>query len=425
MVQNIRIEDFSYDLPESQIALHPLEKRDECRLLLRTPEGRLYHRNFKELPGLLPPGCMVVCNDTKVINARMIFYKESGAAIEIFLLEPLMPADYALNFQSKNSCRWKCLVGNLKKWKGGEIIIRLKTSDETSEESLIELKAKRIRDLSEGGCEIEFLWDADLSFGALLETAGKIPIPPYLNREAEESDVSDYQTIYAEVKGSVAAPTAGLHFTPEVFEDMSAHSITVEKLTLHVGAGTFKPVKSETIGGHDMHSESFIITRHLVERLIDQKLDGNRVVAVGTTSVRTLESLPFIGNSLLDDIDAPLHLDQWMAYKDDRKDFDTIKALEAILTRMDRDKTNSLTASTAIMIAPGFRWRITDIMVTNFHQPQSTLLLLVSSFLGGATGKEPWRLMYEEALEEAYRFLSYGDACLLFRGNETDMAEDS
>lgn len=406
MVKDISINDFDYSLPEERIPLHPLSNRDECKLLVRSPKGEIYHRIFKELPDLLPPGSLMVCNDTKVINARMIFQKETGAIIELFLLEPVVPSDYALNFQSRKSCVWKCLVGNSKKWKEGKIHISVPVD---GEDSLV-LYAKRIIGLPEGSSEIEFTWDnPDFTFGQILELAGKIPIPPYLNRESEESDIEDYQTVFARVKGSVAAPTAGLHFTPKVFENLEGHGVEVGKVTLHVGAGTFRPVKSDTIGEHPMHSEPFSVSRDLIQKLIDWKSTGRPVTAVGTTTVRTLESLPYIGRAIREENHNPFVVTQWDPY--DFKDFDTMEALRNILELLDRDKADSLTASTSIMIAPGFKWRITDAMVTNFHQPKSTLLLLVSSFLGG----DYWKKMYEEALDNDYRFLSYGDACLLLR----------
>ena len=404
MVKDIHIEDFDYNLPEERIPLHPLEKRDECKLLLRSPRGKIYHRIFKQLPDLLPPGCLMVCNDTKVINARLSFHKETGAAIELFLLEPLCPSDYALNFQSRASCIWKCLVGNSKKWKEGEIYVKIPVGEKT----ILQLKASRLKSQEDGSSEIEFSWDnPDFTFGQIIEHAGKIPIPPYLNRDTEESDLEDYQTIYARVKGSVAAPTAGLHFTPEVFEGIEAHGTKVSKVTLHVGAGTFRPVKSDTIGEHAMHSEPFSVSRSLIEELIKLKSTGCSVIAVGTTSVRTLESLPYIGNAIAKGDTNPYVVTQWDPYTGE--EFDTVEALKNILKKLDKEESGHLTASTSIMIAPGFKWRITDGMVTNFHQPKSTLLLLVSSFLGG----EEWKVLYREALSDNYRFLSYGDACLL------------
>ena len=402
MVKDIHIEDFDYCLPDEQIPLHPLEKRDECKLLVRSPEGRIYHRVFKELSHLIPPSALMVCNDTKVINARMAFHKASGANIELFLLEPLFPSDYALNFQSRQTCNWKCLVGNSKKWKSGEVYAEIEDEGEP-----VKIQAIRTSIGEDGSSEIEFYWNNPLyTFGRLLELNGKIPIPPYLNRESEECDLEDYQTVYANVKGSVAAPTAGLHFTPEVFESLLAHNIKVEKVTLHVGAGTFRPVKSETIGDHSMHQEPFTVNRELVKQLLAHKKEGKPVIAVGTTTVRTLESLPYIGKAILEGKENPFMINQWSPYTGE--DFDTLESLQAILDRLDSDSSEVVTAYTSIMIAPGFKWRITNGMITNFHQPKSTLLLLVSSFLGG----DEWRSVYDSALKNSYRFLSYGDACL-------------
>ena len=415
MTSEIRIDDFNYELPENRIAVHPLSRRDECKLLLRSPQGNLYHRIFKELPDLLPPGVMLVCNDTKVINARLLFHKESGASIEIFLLEPEMPSDYALNFQSKGCCRWKCLVGNLKKWKDGGIYCEVPS---INSDKVTRLQAYRISDLEKGGVIVEFRWDSDLNFSQLIEEAGKIPIPPYLNRESEESDLTDYQTIYAHIKGSVAAPTAGLHFTESVMQGLEAHNVPVERVTLHVGAGTFRPVKSETIGDHEMHSEPFTVSRQLIGKIIQWKKEGRPVCAIGTTTVRTLESLPYIGNSLFKGIKNPYHVNQWDPYSG-RNDFDTVEALQFLSDYLEKTNNETLTAGTSIMIAPGFRWRIVDGMVTNFHQPKSTLLLLVSSFLGNRDNNyEAWKEIYEEALRKDYRFLSYGDACLFINGKE-------
>ena len=404
MVKEIQIDRFDYSLSEERIPLYPLEKRDECKLLVSAPSGAIYHRKFKELPDLVPPGSLLVCNDTKVINARLLFHKDTGAVIELFILEPLSPSDYALNFQSRKSCVWKCLVGNSKKWKEGKISIDLPIEDEVK----LRLYAMRLRNLEDGASEIEFSWEnPDFTFGQILEQAGRIPIPPYLNRESEKSDDENYQTVYARVKGSVAAPTAGLHFTPSVFEGLVAHGVDTAKVTLHVGAGTFRPVKSDTIGDHPMHAEPFTVEKSLIEQLIKWKREGRPVIAVGTTTVRTLESLPYIGYHILYGTRYPFTVDQWEPYSSEK--FDTIDALKAIVEKMEEENLKSLTASTSILIAPGFEWRITDCMVTNFHQPKSTLLLLVSSFLG----ERDWRKLYDAALKENYRFLSYGDACLL------------
>lgn len=412
MVKEIRIEDFDYVLPDEKIPRHPLAARDTCRLLMCRPDGKSAHRKFRELPDLLPPAAMLVCNDTKVINARLTFRKPTGSRIEIFLLDPIDPADYVLTFQSKGKCVWNCMVGNLKRWKEGEL--KMTITPEGCHEP-VTLSASRLYPTEGNTFAIQFSWDnADVTFASVVDAAGFIPIPPYLKRDSEESDLSDYQTVYADAKGSVAAPTAGLHFTQEVFDNLKAHNIRVGKLTLHVGAGTFQPVKADCIGDHPMHTETFHITRRLLKDLISQKERKLPLCAVGTTSVRTLESLPLLGMQIAKG-DTSLHIGQWLAYEDEAIASDTLDSLKTLLKYIEESGEEGLTASTAIMIAPGFRWRMTDIMVTNFHQPQSTLLLLVSSFLGGDGKNELWRKLYEEALNSDYRFLSYGDACLLFR----------
>ncbi len=412
MVKDIKIADFNYELPDERIPRHPLQQRDSCKLLLSRPDGIISHRRFSELAGLLPPGSMLVCNDTKVINARMTFHKQTGSRIEVFLLEPEDPADYVLSFQTRGRCVWNCLVGNLKKWKEGPLTMEIYPE---GVDSPVTLSAIRLNSTEGKSHSIEFSWDnPEVTFASVVDAAGYIPIPPYLKRESEESDLSDYQTVYADAKGSVAAPTAGLHFTPAVFDDLAAHNIPVGKLTLHVGAGTFQPVKSENIGDHPMHTEVFSVSRKLLQQLIAQKESGRPLVAVGTTSVRTLESLPYIGQRLSEG-DESLHVDQWWAYEDWAEEINTVEALREIDRWMENNGKETMTASTAIMIAPGFRWRMVDVMVTNFHQPQSTLLLLVSSFLGEKDGEPRWREIYDEALANDYRFLSYGDACLFFK----------
>lgn len=418
MVKDIKIEDYDYNLPDDRIPRYPMSKRDDCKLLVRTGDGNIYHHYFKELPDLLPPGSMVVCNDTKVIKARLTFYKSSGAAIEIFLLEPLMPSDYALNFQSIEKCVWKCLVGNLKKWKDGDL--ELSIPDE-SRHSIINLYARKLERLTETGVAVEFHWNnSEISFSQLIESAGIIPIPPYLHRDSEESDLSDYQTVYAQVQGSVAAPTAGLHFTPEVFKGLENHDVKVAKLTLHVGAGTFRPVKSETIGDHEMHSERFAVDINLIESIYEWMRSGKPIVAVGTTTVRTLESLPYIAEAIRRKENHPYHLNQWKAYADPYEDFVATDSLKFLINHMRENNVHEINASTSIMIAPGFKWNVVDAIVTNFHQPKSTLLLLVSSFLKeGNENSEAWRKVYDEALQNNYRFLSYGDASLLFIKNKS------
>ena len=415
-VKNIRIADFDYPLPDHRIARHPLAQRDACRLLVSLPDGDIQHTSFDRLPELLPARSLLVCNDTRVINARMEFRKQTGSRIEIFLLEPLVPNDYLLMFQSKGSCRWNSLVGNLKRWKENPL-----TKILDIEGRQITLEAYRLEPLPGNGHAVEFRWDdPQLTFAEIIEAAGYIPIPPYLKRESEASDSDDYQTIYARFKGSVAAPTAGLHFTPELFNRIREAGITIAPLTLHVGAGTFQPVKSEEIGGHPMHTETFSVSRNLIRDLIQAIREKRSVTAVGTTSVRTLESLPYLGAAIAAG-DTSLKVEQWWPYDDNcpNPPSDTLEALEAIESYMQLNNLPLLTAATSIMIAPGFRWRITEAMVTNFHQPESTLLLLVSSFLDrnrtlSADEKPRWRVLYDQALSLEYRFLSYGDACLLF-----------
>lgn len=419
MVKDILIKNFDYPLPDQRIAKFPLQCRDACKLLVAHASGNdpvIAHHHFSDLPALLSPGSILVCNETRVINARLDFRKPTGSRIEIFLLEPSNPADYAVSFASISSCRWSCLVGNLKRWKSGDLS---KLLDIPGVDAPVALTARLLGEMPGKAREIEFSWDnPSVSFATIVEAAGNIPIPPYLNRPSQESDQSDYQTVFSRVQGSVAAPTAGLHFTDSLLDALEKNGIHKVPLVLHVGAGTFQPVKSDVIGEHPMHTESFSVTRPLLEALISAISDGRDIVAVGTTSVRTLESLPWLGH-LIASGHKSHHVGQWLAYENP-DDFDTIEALRTLLTEMDRLDADSLSASTAIMIAPGFNWRIVNRMVTNFHQPQSTLLLLVSSFLEDAHAIAPdaipvWRRIYQEALDGDYRFLSYGDACLFSR----------
>ena len=406
-IKNIRIEDFDYPLPDDRIARHPLADRAACKLL-EYADGKVTHHVFCRLPDLIPSGTLLVMNNTRVINARMEFFRSTGARIEIFLLEPIDPRDYAVAFQTRHRCTWQCMVGNLKKWKEESLEKILTIGDRQ-----VTLRATRREALPGNSHAVEFEWnDESITFASIVEAAGAIPIPPYLKRESEESDSSDYQTVYSRIQGSVAAPTAGLHFTPELLDELRAHGVETREVTLHVGAGTFQPVKSDDIGSHPMHTEVFEVELALVRTLCDALESGRRVMAVGTTTVRTLESLPILGMQLMRG-DTSLKVNQWEAYSDEALATDTLDALHALREYMERGGEERLTASTAIMIAPGFKWRIVSGMVTNFHQPQSTLLLLVSSLLDGGNLKDPaWRRIYEEALGHGYRFLSYGDACL-------------
>lgn len=419
-VGKIRIEDYDYPLPEDRIALHPLSQRDSCRLIVSRPDGGIEDRIFSELPELIHAGTLMICNETRVINARMEFHKETGGRIEIFLLEPSVPSDYVLNFAQRNSCVWNCMIGNLKKWKGEDLTRELEVEGNRV------LLTARLLPLAEGENpsatrRVEFLWDnTEVTFASIVEVAGNIPIPPYLKRASEASDLEDYQTVYSRVQGSVAAPTAGLHFTPELFSRLEDKGINIRKVTLHVGAGTFQPVKSEEIGNHPMHTERIHVEIDVIKDIADALERGRPVAAVGTTSVRTLESLPML--ALLSrrypvaDADA-MHVPQWFAYNREIEAENTLSLLRELIARMENAGLDSITASTAIMIAPGFKWRIVNTMITNFHQPQSTLLLLVSSFLElmNKGGNRRWVEIYDHALAKDYRFLSYGDACLFFR----------
>lgn len=406
MVKDIRIADYNYELPDGRIARHPLSQRDACKLLVSRHSGEIRHDEFFNLPDYISTGSLIVCNDTRVINARIKFEKSTGSKIEVFLLEPICPEDYVLMFQTRTSCRWSCLVGNLKRWKQNPLVKMLSVDGRD-----VLLTALRKEALPGNAHDIEFTWDDDsLTFASIIDAAGSIPVPPYLKRESEQCDTDDYQTVYASIKGSVAAPTAGLHFTEELFTALRNKGAEIKTVTLHVGAGTFQPVKSEAIGDHPMHTEVFTVSRDLVEALISSLKEGSSITAIGTTSVRTLESLPYVGRHIMEERN-DIGVSQWEAY-DVANSFNTIEALKALADYMNAKGLATITASTSIMIAPGFPWRIVDAMVTNFHQPESTLLLLVSSFLGAdSDGKERWRKLYDAALADSYRFLSYGDAC--------------
>ena len=389
---DIHIKDFSYELPDDRIAKYPLAERDTSKLLVYN-KGNISHDIFRNLTAYLPQGALMVYNNTRVIQARLFFQKESGARIEVFLLEPHAPRDYEQIFQAHGVCEWKCLVGNSKKWKTGAL--RLCTASENDD---IDLQVERVDD-----SVCRFLWKGDMSFAELLERVGELPIPPYLNRHSEPNDKITYQTVYARIKGSVAAPTAGLHFTDRVLHDIDALGIEREEVTLHVGAGTFKPVKSETISGHEMHSEFISVKRSTIERLIAH---GGRAVAVGTTSVRTLESLYYLGVRAYNH--QPLtEVEQWEPYETSPS-LTAVEALEALLAWMDENGHDVLHTSTRIIIVPGYSYHIVERLITNFHQPQSTLLLLVSALIGN-----DWHKVYDYALSHEFRFLSYGDSSIL------------
>ena len=401
--KEIRIETYDYLLPEGRIAKFPVPRRDASKLLVYK-DGKVSESVFNRLPEFLPEDSLMVFNNTKVIQGRILFRKETGAVVEIFCLEPLFPHDYQLIFQTAGNCEWKCLVGNAKRWKGGALKKELFVGGEKVFLSAVQTK-------SDGDAfSVAFEWDnPHVTFADLLDSGGILPIPPYLNREAEESDKTTYQTVYSKIKGSVAAPTAGLHFTEDTFLSLRAKNISVEEVTLHVGAGTFKPVKSETLEYHSMHTEFVTIHRTTVEKLLEY---GNRVIAVGTTTVRTLESLWYLGGMVIRRPSlAPedLVVTQWQPYNESPCNAGTNGRLDALLRYMDERGEDRLAFNTGIMIAPGYTFRIVKTMITNFHQPQSTLLLLVDAFLKGR-----WREVYAYALANGFRFLSYGDSSLLF-----------
>lgn len=416
--KNIHISDYNYDLPDDRIAKFPLKERDHSKLLVYN-HGTVSDDVFYNLPKYLPKGALMVFNNTRVIQARIHFRKATGALIEVFLMEPAEPTDYELMFMTTGHCSWLCMVGNLKKWKEGS----LERDFEINGHKLT-LKATMDRSKTaevSGGTNywVDFDWDnANVSFAEILDAVGELPIPPYLNRKTEESDKVTYQTVYSKMKGSVAAPTAGLHFTDKVLRAIDESGIQRDELTLHVGAGTFKPVKSEEISGHNMHTEYILVHRHTFERLLSH---GCKAIAVGTTSVRTLESLYYIGVKLAITPEASeeeLHVTQWEPYDLPHNDEGLVlvngspvtveQSLRNILDYFERDGLEVLHGSTQIIIAPGYKYKIVKMLVTNFHQPQSTLLLLVSAFVNG-----DWHTIYDYALSHDFRFLSYGDSSLL------------
>ncbi len=396
--KNIRINDFTYNLPEEQIAKYPISERDNSKILIHK-NGSIKEDVFRNSPNYISENAQLVFNNTRVIHARLFFRKTTGAKIEIFCLEPVTPADYEISFQQKERVVWKCMVGNSKKWKTGVLNREVEIDGET-----IELLATKIE--QEGNSFlIEFNWNKPISFAEIIEHTGTLPIPPYLNRETEESDEDTYQTVYAKKDGSVAAPTAGLHFTDAVLKTVAAKNIAIKEITLHVGAGTFQPVKSETISGHKMHHETVIIQKNIIEGFIE---NHDAIIAVGTTSVRSLESLFWLGVQLENGAfnqNNPEVL-QWEPYNTEVK-ISTKKSLKNIVDYLNKTNRSAIQFSTQIIILPGYKFKIISGMFTNFHQPQSTLLLLISAFLG-----DEWRKVYDYALANNFRFLSYGDSNL-------------
>ena len=399
----IYIDNFNYELPDQRIAKYPLAKRDASKLLL-WKNGEISESQFSEIASFLPENSLLVCNNTRVIQARIVFHKPTGARIEVFCLEPLLPSDYALSLSATDSCEWKCMVGNLKKWKEGTLQQSILMGDKEVffSAELIETEGNTHR--------IRFGWnDHELTFSEILMLIGELPIPPYLHRKTEDADKKTYQTVYSKIEGSVAAPTAGLHFTPEVFESLKFKNIEIEELTLHVGAGTFQPVKSASIHEHTMHTETIAVPLETIKHI--QRKIGN-IIAVGTTSVRTLESLYYIGKNLPnlpDENFTDFRVDQWEPYEK-TTEIPVEKALQNIIDYLEKHDQDTLHAETQILIKPGFQFRVINGMITNFHQPKSTLLLLVSAYVDGG-----WRKIYDYALANDFRFLSYGDSSLLLK----------
>lgn len=410
-METILIEDYNYPLPDERIAKYPLKERDQSKLLVYR-DGKVGEDRFCRVGEYLPTDSLLIYNNTRVIQARLVFYKAAqdidqtkGARIEVFCLEPMQPSDYQLALGSTDGCTWKCMIGNAKKWKTGALAMPVVL---TSGEE-VTLYAER-GEQTGNTFAVRFLWeDKRVSFAEILDAVGELPIPPYLNRKTEESDKTTYQTVYSRIKGSVAAPTAGLHFTDRVLNDLRERGVQTAEVTLHVGAGTFQPVKTEDANAHTMHTEIIAVPR---ETIVELKENIGHIVAVGTTSMRTLESLYFIGAELYSaerySADC-MHVEQFAPYIREHT-LSTHEALQAIVDYMDQTGQDTLHAATQIMIKPGYSFRVVDQLITNFHQPKSTLLLLVSAFVGG-----DWKTIYDYALSHDFRFLSYGDSSILFR----------
>lgn len=401
--RSIQIKDYNYELDDERIAKYPLAQRDQSKLLIYD-KGEISERHFYDIPSLIPEGALMVMNNTRVIQARLFFYKETGARVEILVLEPAKPAEYQENFAQRGQTAWFCMVGGLKKWKQGAL------------QAEVDIHGERVTITAERGEAhgtshwVDFRWNGEWTWSEVLEAMGELPIPPYLNRKTEESDKQTYQTVYSKIEGSVAAPTAGLHFTPQVLDELDRRGVEREEVTLHVGAGTFRPVKSADIGGHDMHTEHIAVNRSTIEKLIQH---GGRAIAVGTTSVRTLESLYWMGLRAMRG-EEEMHVGQWEPYETELstplspREGAGVGPLQALLSYMDAHELDTMHASTQIIIVPGYKYKIVERMITNFHQPQSTLLLLVSAFIG-----DDWHRVYDYALSHQFRFLSYGDSSIL------------
>lgn len=399
-IENSALAEYLYDLPDERIAKHPLTERDASKLL-QYRNGEISHHTFDEAVDLVPENATLFLNNTKVIAARLFFYKETGARIEIFLTDPVEPfTDFQKAFKATKSCAWRCMIGNSKKWKDNQkISLSLSLDDRTL------MVYAQLIDREEG--LIKFLWEDDTEFLEIIENAGHVPLPPYMNREDESDDKDRYQTVFAELEGAVAAPTASLHFTDHILESLSQKGINQQRLTLHVSAGTFRPIKSEDFKDHPMHNERIIVSRQNVETILNAK---GPIIPVGTTALRTLESMYWFGTKLIDDPSIHFHIDKNDPYEPKLQGISIEKSMEAILSKMDLESLDELKGNTEIFCYPGYQFKLVDGLFTNFHMPASTLILLVAAFVG-----KNWRKIYEEALENDYRFLSYGDTSLLLR----------
>lgn len=401
MIPQIKIEDYNYPLPDERIAKYPLSERDASKLLIYK-EGKVSEERFRNISSQIPEGSVMVFNDTKVVPARLHFQRESGAHIEIFCLEPVLPEEYVTMFAVTDRCRWKCIVGNVKRWKNDTLHLYNPLND--AEIDHMCLRADLVERCGETSI-VEFTWNNGAPFSKVLEVCGSIPIPPYLNRDTENIDLERYQTLYARFRGSVAAPTAGLHFTEDVLNEIRSRNVLTDTVCLHVGAGTFLPVKSSNVAEHTMHREPFVVTLSLLDRLIAKT---GSLVAVGTTSVRTLESLYYVGVKCIESGE-PSDVGQWEPYTREYP-YSVQESLTAIADYLRANGLDQLKVGTRIIIVPGYEFKLVDVLVTNFHQPQSTLLLLISAFVKG-----DWHNIYDFALANDFRFLSYGDSSILFR----------
>jgi S-adenosylmethionine:tRNA ribosyltransferase-isomerase len=402
--ENISLSEYTYELPEDRIAAFPVENREESLLLVCEKEGKIHHDHFRNVAGYLEKGDQLVINNSRVIPARLQFTKNTGSKIEIFCLAPSQPLRYDLSLGSKGSCSWKCMVGNLKRFTGKQLTLEGKMNG-----VVLQLKAEKLK--QDGNvAEIRFTWNPDeATFAEVLSSIGKTPLPPYIKRESDDRDRERYQTIYSKMDGSVAAPTAGLHFTPKVLDEVKSKNISLHEVTLHVGAGTFQPIKGDSLLQHTMHAEFIQVSRDFIHHISEL---NQPVVAVGTTSVRTLESLYWMGVKLtqhgIPDTEE-LKLEQWEAYEL-RQDAGIHESFQALEKWLDQRGMTELFTSTRLMIVPGYRFRMVKTLITNFHQPGSTLLLLVAAFIGSS-----WKEAYRYALDKGFRFLSYGDSSILFR----------